>query len=561
MPYANVPAHLTGKMDDCVSKIMAKNPGMSKGSAIAICHDSIVKEADMDQKDQAGQALEIAGVKVDTDAPEYAQKMGYYDEAGTWFALGGATSFEELDKIRAAEEQAAEIDDLTWEFQAMIANVLKRMDIEDKVGAISVLTAEYGTRVESLSTGAKSDLSDEPEGNPEKAGGIRPWLTRWASSALASLGLGKNGKARELDPLEILKISSGLKTFRDPDGKPWAVGWVTNKYRDRDFWADPENGGEIFTNESHKEFISWLDQFPEYAPHLWGWHTPETASQYPAKAWGYLEPEGFVVMAWPLTEAEFGALEKAGELYPLGMSHGFITAEKFRDRGQGLIKRYRAFEASHLPVQMAANPWTSINTLVKEANMPLSEAKRKYFAELYGAEFVQTLEEDGKARAAMLDALGIQSKEMLEEGQEPGEAAESSSPEDPKDPAADAQKDQAQAALEGLDGLTKAIVAQISKELGIEDLNKFLGELQAEVISMKEKQAELAAQFGEVQKDQDSRIADLLSPANMALVWKNRPSQAGDNEVDEEEKKNAGPGLKEGDWVSQVIGPALSPRN
>jgi hypothetical protein len=39
MPYANVPKHLWGKMDDCVTKVKAKGNGKN---AYAICYSSVV---------------------------------------------------------------------------------------------------------------------------------------------------------------------------------------------------------------------------------------------------------------------------------------------------------------------------------------------------------------------------------------------------------------------------------------------------------------------------------------------------------------------------------------
>lgn len=40
MPYSNVPAGLTGKMDSCVKSVMKS--GKTKQQAIAICYDSVV---------------------------------------------------------------------------------------------------------------------------------------------------------------------------------------------------------------------------------------------------------------------------------------------------------------------------------------------------------------------------------------------------------------------------------------------------------------------------------------------------------------------------------------
>jgi len=45
MPYSNIDESLWGKMDSCVEKVMAKQPDLEKSNAIAICHESIVKEA------------------------------------------------------------------------------------------------------------------------------------------------------------------------------------------------------------------------------------------------------------------------------------------------------------------------------------------------------------------------------------------------------------------------------------------------------------------------------------------------------------------------------------
>lgn len=40
MPYSNVPAGLTSKMDSCVKSLVSK--GKTKKQAIAICYDSVV---------------------------------------------------------------------------------------------------------------------------------------------------------------------------------------------------------------------------------------------------------------------------------------------------------------------------------------------------------------------------------------------------------------------------------------------------------------------------------------------------------------------------------------
>lgn len=49
MPYSGVPDNLTKKMDSCVSQVMAKEPGMSKSRAVAICKSRIVPKLDGDK--------------------------------------------------------------------------------------------------------------------------------------------------------------------------------------------------------------------------------------------------------------------------------------------------------------------------------------------------------------------------------------------------------------------------------------------------------------------------------------------------------------------------------
>jgi len=189
--------------------------------------------------------------------------------------------------------------------------------------------------------------------------------------------------------------NTGFKVLKAVDGSHRWLGWVSNKFIDRE--------GEILTEEAHKDYIAWLDKHPKAAPQLWTYHVPGTNRKDRADFWAYLN--GFLLLGGKLTEEEAKAFDNVDA--DLGMSHGFYVLGK-----QGnLINKYRTFEATVLPRKAAANPWTEFN--VKELkNMTLTDSQRQMLAQLHGDDFAAALEDETKQRAEILESAGIQSKEI-----------------------------------------------------------------------------------------------------------------------------------------------------
>jgi hypothetical protein len=218
-------------------------------------------------------------------------------------------------------------------------------------------------------------------------------------------------KVKEMfTPKKPVNYKSSLTVFKDVKGQYHAVGMVTNKWRDRDAASNPQNGGEILTEAAHKEYMSFLDSHPEEAPNLVAWHEKKTATKAKAEFWDYLD--GFVIMSWPLEDKEAEGIVKAEKAFgPLGMSHEFVPEQK--DTKAGLIHKYRSTEATHLPLNYAANLFTDIavaRTEVKDMGK-FADAKRKYFVEIYGEDVTANLEKEAESRAKSLTEQGVQAKD------------------------------------------------------------------------------------------------------------------------------------------------------
>ena len=210
---------------------------------------------------------------------------------------------------------------------------------------------------------------------------------------------------------EIKPFTKGAISLRK-NGETWnLLGRFTNPYRDVDFHSNPLNGGDIVTDESHKEFETWLDKHPHHALELWSYHQFGTARKSRASWWAYTGTAFYA--NWPLTEEEAKGISSWALNNDPGMSFGFYVFKSNWD--EGLIEKYRAFEASILPLSRAANPWTTFIVTSKENNNMFSEEKRKGLVVIHGEAFVADLEKDDGRLKEALDMAGVERKEQSEE--------------------------------------------------------------------------------------------------------------------------------------------------
>jgi len=226
-----------------------------------------------------------------------------------------------------------------------------------------------------------------------------------------------------------------------------------------------------------------------------------------------------------MTEKEAEGLLKASTDTELGMSHGsFVLARDPND--PRIITKYRTFEVSDLPLTNAANPFTTLSTITKEVDMD----KLQYLSAILGEE---------KAKA-FLEKTGMKQKELVEEGIEHKEIVETPAPETTDTPP------QIETPAPVID--KQAIVADVLKELRIDDLNAFIVEAKEAI----EKVPVLEALVKDLSAKQEDKLAEMITPpaANFLAWQKSRASQDEKTEVkDGEEIKAAVPSLG---WLNEL---------
>lgn len=452
---------------------------------------------------------------------DWDDDFGYYEP---WRPYGGATSIADAIAAMDAQEQAAAIQQAAWIFQDITSNILNDPTLTDKASAIAAAAGELQALLND-----PSPLMKDAEPMPAAADEAEAKTPAPAMSA------------DMLNPQPLTQPGT-FQVFKGLDGQFYALGRVTNKWRDRDYAKHPQ--GEIITDAAHKEFADFLNAHPDQAPELWTWHTPGTARKSRAIWWDYAD--GFFHELWPLTEDE------AKQFNPdetLGMSHGFFVLE--RDAKQGLITKYRSFEGSELPPEWTANPWTSLETLKEAKAMSFNTDQRDFLVKRFGEKRVAELEADTAQLAKALDTLGIESKSAAAAGAGSGAAAAA-----PAGPEAEAAFETLKTLLD-VDGLNKVITELQTKNQALEDQAALVPELQKQL-------AAIDATVKQLTKSDDEKMAEQIAPKIKPIIWGFQASADEKSKLtpaEQEKFKDQKPttsGSKGTGWVADAIG-AMAP--
>lgn len=523
---------------------------------------------------------------------ETVEKMDDYAELVSETVLG-PTSFDELDEMRDAEEKAHHVQMLSWDTQDLVRNIIRNplMKPQDKAKAIKDVGSGFEERVTAMmGEGGMEKSLDELElqsilAYDKRHTGVMENVTDWISKkkltgqarenlsdddfALVSEENGKkerkypihdkahvrNALARAAQQMAaggdaaadakkaMPKIRAAAKKFgigmtmdkernavvieKDAKGDWRWVGWATNKWIDFD--------GDIIAESAHKEYLEWLDKNRDMAPVHLMWHTPGTARENPVDFWMY--EDGFVILSGLLTEKEAEVALKARTMTDMGMSIGALVLERDKQDPRVILK-YRMYEVSDLPLENAANPWTDLDTIVKEVDMD----KKTYFEELMGKErAVEYLARTGLKKEA-LDEAQIESKEK-----DPQTAAPAAKVEAEAHVKEEANPSPAQVDM-------KAVVEAVIKETGMEELSaKF-----AEIIEAAEKVPMLEELVKDLSRSADEQLADRLTPPASRFAWmqKAKASASDQNLLDEKTEKDkklkAAVGAQH--WLSDATG-------
>lgn len=491
----------------------------------------------------------------------------------------GPTSWDELDGQRQAEETASQVRRETYDVEYLVGNILRdhelvptekadrMMNVAEgyaervnkildgetlekatEVLEIEALLASYernlhplqksadwledqGLKVEQflekkeLNGGARKRLSDSDFALPEKRkypihdkAHVRNALARAAQQ------IEKGGQGAEDARSALPKIRAAAKKFgitvsksaftlqKDANGDWRWVGVASNNFIDRQ--------NDIMSKAAHQRYVEFLNNNKGLEPRFMHWHLPGLVRKEKADFW--MEHEGSLILSGKLTEAEARFLLKMQAQTDLGMSVGGVALRR-DDEDPRVIEDYILFEVSDLPLQKAANPFTSLTTITKEVGMD----KLQYLTQLMGSEeeasaFLKKIE----ASNTDLASAGLTSKEVKTE--EPAKAGEDSAGQPPVD----------------VEELTKQIVAAVGKQYQLKEI----GEYVAKAHESLERVPLLEEMVKELRRTRDDEVADQLTAPVSRTAWmrENRPSASDDTELkkesDEDKKlEKAGP--------------------
>lgn len=341
----------------------------------------------------------------------------------------------------------------------------------------------------------------------------------------------KENLRQRLNAVKTFTTHTGFKVLQTKEGGYRWLGWVSNKFIDRE--------GEILTEDAHKDYVAWLDAHPKAAPELWTYHIPGTGRKNRADFWAYLN--GFLLLGGKLTEQEAKAFESCDEL---GMSHGFYVLDK-----QGnLINQYRTFEATVLPYQAAANLWTKFTTKDLEimAQKGMSQAQRELAIQLHGEDFVSALESDTNKMNTALNEAGVQSKEnQIPEDAELVEEVSAEGVEIAENPEAF-----------NADDLVKQFTEAVTKQLNPEGLQAAIKAIHDQGENNATAIANITKRLEALEKSDDEKLAKELSPviAN-GIDWMGgfRASQSKETVVTADEKEKFEEAKPNESWVSEAF--------
>lgn len=277
------------------------------------------------------------------------------------------------------------------------------------------------------------------------------------------------------------------KDLVEPELYRW-FAWVTNKWEDRE--------EQILTDKAHREFEQFLNNNPEKAPELWVWHTPGTAREHKADWWHY--KNGFFMYSGLLTHDEATPyIKQKVKAEPLGMSHGFFVLEQYGP----FIEKYRTFELTELPLDLAANAHTQFE--IMEVEMKFDDRKRAFLEERLGPDVVARLESATEEKEDVLEELGTSWKEVNKEWEDK------------------VATEKAAQVAEAAEGTVKAVVASVMEAMNLEGLQAILQKLATDVEGLKEltdRVVTLENHLKEMEATQDEKIAEALTPAE-PFAW------------------------------------------
>lgn len=302
-----------------------------------------------------------------------AEKM-YAGETVGVYVPTMATSFEDVEAYRRAEQMRRGMSEAVDTFQSLVSNIFWNEEVPDKAQAIRRLTDELDDVLKQLAADGT-----------QKAKGI--------------VGFFKD----LLQPKEERKLGEGFTVWKEGDRYRWFAIY-SNRYLDND------NPQEILAAEAHKTFIKAVDDGVLPHPELWHYHVPGT--RWGVSDWlAYDEATGFSMASGFVDTGHEKEAEALAALPDVAVSHG-MTEVDYDEKEKHVIRRYVTAEISDLPAQAAANKLTGFQVLEKGASKMIPEAKKDYLRKVgITDEQIAAIEADAQDKAAKAAASGLAFKE------------------------------------------------------------------------------------------------------------------------------------------------------
>lgn len=549
---------------------------------------------DLTEEFPVSETAEVATKEIEPEeSPTEKDLYPYAGESVTpMMVVPGPTSFEELDAQQEAQDKADAIEEVTWDTRSLVHNILNHpeMDAVEKAEAMKAVADEFASRVETeiqeetekdldlLELEALLNYDRRNTSVLDKVGDVTKAVVSYSSrqsmpDSNYALVVNRNGKkvrkylihdkahvrnalARAAQMIKrggsaasdaraaLPKIHAAAKRMgigastskdrsaviveKDASGHYRWVGWPSNKFIDWD--------RDILCEDAHKEYVEWLDKNMDAAPVFLSWHTPGTARQ--AQVDFAMVEKGFLIMSGPLTDDEAEKLLKIQKETDLGLSHGTLVFSR-DPKDHRIITKYRMYEVSDLPLDHAANPFTDIQTVIKEVGMD----KKQYLAQILGsAEKAEAFLAKTEQKEKDLVDAGVESKEVKPEVKEekPAETTPVPTP----------------APLNPDD-----IVAKVMKDMDVDGLNAFVMTAKESIEKVPVLEgviADLQKQIAELTGEQEEKLAEKLTPPAGRFAWsqENRPSKSDETVLKETEDDKAlqesKPGVKDGYWLSDI---------
>lgn len=483
-------------------------------------------------QEQAEQVKEVSYTAMQLVNNILCSPMSTDEKSKAIQAVGDGFSAK-LKEEQSPDTTQKEIDLDLLEIEAMIAKDKRHTPIGEKVG-------DWIAKAK-LTTSAENNLSDSQFAFVTTRNGkkvrkypihdkahVRNALARTAQmikrggpdAADAKAALSKiHAAAKKMGIGQMNKEKNSLIIEKDLSGNWRAILWPTNNFIDTD--------NEIISEKAHLEYVEWANMNMDCAPVFVTWHIPGTARTHSMDFVGY--ESGSLVTSCALTEKEAAELLKAQTLTDIGLSHGSIVLERDPQDAR-IITKYRMVEVSDLPLENAANPFTSLQTVItKEAGMDV----KKYLVGMLGEEKAEEYLSKMSDKQKILKEADVETKEVQVEVQKP---------------------DSPEAPVLNMDEVVSKVFERVTKELDVEGLNAYLSQLQDAAAKV----PVLEGLVKELAESREEKLADMIAPPiTKTFVWQNtRASQSPDTVLKDGDKKDAE--LKKSKpelgWLSEATG-------